>query len=304
MKKKAVFFFLFLLVATGCQYLLNRPQTISGEGVRVEFVEFPERFLGETEPFLVKTRITNNNPTAPLSGNVCVNDFVTKRLGGIPENSCEPFTLEPAEEIEGKLFPKQAEQDFGPFSYERLNPGVPYSTNIAAIFSYLVESRHFVEGFCVKKSSSAKTPIPCDRSETITTTKQPRTPLQVTSIQKNVNSLGNDQANVRITLTLKKTDKGDLVSRENLEEPFSTNALVDLSVSYLGIPFQCAGLSGGRLDFSQDAKEVACHAVIDVSQEYIAEPLEVHMIYGFRKVIQTDSIKLIPEEEQSGDLLA
>lgn len=304
MKKQVIFILLLsLLLVSSCQYLpFGKQKEESGRGVKIGLTDFPTGTLYEDEPFVIGVTVTNSNPD-PLSGQVCVNDFVSKRLEGIPEGTCEAITLEPAEEIEEVVYPKQWQNSFGPFYYRNIEAGVPYSTNLAGIFTYILESRHFIPSFCVKTNEEITTPISCEKAETISSLRQPETPLHVTSVEKSVSSLGGNKVNVRLNIILRQNEEGDLVSRESVDQPVSGNPLVDFSVEYLGIPFSCSGLKDNRLEFNQDTKQVSCRAEVDVPQGYVSEPLEIKLGYGFRKIVQTESIRLIAKEDEQSAIV-
>ncbi len=298
MKKSLVFCLVCLLFLAACQYLpfQSSGSVVSGKGVKVEFVDYPSGKLGEGELFSVRTRVTNYNPSSPVQGQLCIADFVSKRLGGIPENTCQDFIVEKAEVVNSKVYEQAKEQIFSSYSYHDLEPNVPYTDNIGAIFTYSVASDHILEGLCVKTSESVRTSdvsaSKCSKSESFSSVKQPDTPIRVTSITKDVNYLGNQQANVRLTIDLKKVEDGDVVSSELADSsanPFSAVPFIDFDLNYAGVPFECPGVNAGRLQFGQAEKEISCHGLVNVPGEFLSEPLVIRLGYSFRKTIQTPS---------------
>ena len=309
MKKVMGVCFILLLFLTSCSYLpkfWQTAETESGDDIKVEFVTYPEGELVEDEQFAIKTRVTNYNTAAGVDGTVCIYDFVPKSLGGIPEGSCSPVIVERADEIEDQIYEKREEQVFtGPFSYNNLRKNQPYTTNIAAMFSYVVESEHFAQQLCVKLSDEVRTSSECERGTKFTNLKQPKTPLQVTEVTSRASPSPskNGEVALHVNVIIKKQEEGNVASIEDLDKLISVTPMVDVNVAYADTTLTCTGLRSGRLVFSEDVAQVSCRGniLIPVSSQSLSDSLAITLRYGFQKVVETPAIKLVPNEE---DLIA
>ena len=307
MRYKFIFLLVPILFIAAC---LQTGQQQAGEGITFDFLKNqpPIDNIYENQNFRVGLELKNYGPR-DTRAYICVYDTVSDFFSGIPSNVCEQLTLTKAEKSGENIFP-EVKQVYFPSSsqtyfYKSVTKGM--TTNIITEVSYQYQTKATSQ-ICIKKDASIETPnVPCDISSQ-EDLKQDPAPITVTNLRKDVFPLSNNQVQLLLTLDLQKQADGDVIDKKLLgassfkQEDVETQ-LIDIGVNLRGITskFECNPNRGGRIVFKENQKPIKCEATINLKEDYIVNPVEITLDYGFKTLKSAGLIPLISKEEAKGE---
>lgn len=277
----------------------------TGKGVKLEFLDYPKGQLDENEPFALYLRITNNSPE-PVEGTLCLYDTPSERFGGIPAEECQDVSLEPAIEMTDFFEAQQDDYYFpskgGTYFYKNLHTDLKQTTSISVMLRYTIKTTS-AASVCILKPriTTEDYPSGCAKDYTITSIKQPSTPIQVTKIEKQSSSIGEDQVKLIFTIYLEQKEDGILLNKEDIYEIVSSKPMIEFSAGFYNGPnFKCTPVVNGKIDFREKQKVIKCATIYNLNQDFIEEPLVIEFNYGFQKTASIPEIELKAEDELIG----
>ncbi len=306
MKKSIILLLLVSLFLVSCT-IGSGSSSAQGKGISARISTSPEingRTLSESDTFTVNVEIINYFTSKKgINGYLCLNDQSGSTYGGVSDNNnCVPLSLAPAENINNNINPTGVSINFpnaGEYSYYNLG-----STSIPnqIVADILYDTESIAGGVaCVSTKNSNK----CQGSQTISLNKQDA-PLIISQIIASPSYRSNDVV-LNLEIHIVQNDDGEILTPGNLLSANKRNSEVKIDVEMENKITKCtgSGFSGNTLEFSQlklsnnkNEKIIKCKAVIDIPSDYKNVPINVMMVYGFKKRIEGPVFSLKKSEEE------
>jgi hypothetical protein len=155
---------------------------------------------------------------------------------------------------------------------------------------------------CIKRDQNVETPGQnCELSASVPVNLRYQSPLTISRIEQNVFPRGGNEVELMLTMDVQKSGSGSIVSKEDIyitstkdEEP-----LVDISLNLTGVTknFKCIPVvNENRISMKEDRKTIKCSSTFNLKEDYISNPLEIKLSYGYKTTKTTNSINLVPKE--------
>jgi hypothetical protein len=302
--KKVIILLSVILFISGCISMPGTKVSAGKEGIIVNFLENmpPTDSLYEEQSFRVGLEI-ENYATIPKKIQVCLSDTPGDYFGGIPSGVCEFVEMRQAEKTDDKIIPDIQQVYFpthGTYAYREVTGDM--TTNIIAEINYPYETEASTQ-ICIKTDQNIKTPIKCEMSETVPVTYKYTAPLKISSLKKDIFPISDNEIEILLKLDLQAADSGEIINYKDAYAPITTkkDVLLEFNIDLKGITnkFECSPTEFGKILFNQNRKTLICSATInkrEIDQEYLVNPLEIKIKYGYRIVKSLGPIQLISRE--------
>jgi len=251
--------------------------TTDGNKARVIGLDFsllqeaPPTVLSEGDEFQVVVKIENYGMIS-TSGEFCVEDTVDDFYGGIGRN-CEPFSIGAASEDSNNILPRSEiitlPTSSSSFSYKGLS-NQPVNIIYSVIYQYSTQAAPLI---CVKDPLK-QTATSCRTSETISV--DVLAPLSITSVEKVIGRISENQVRLTVKINLRKDVNGILLlpgSVSGFEE--EENKILVREVSFGPNTLNCN--NEGVLEITTE-KVLRCSGVINVDG-VVKHPLNIVLDY-------------------------
>ena len=295
---------LFLVSACSVtdRFFNNSAGSSSGKGIVLTIKEAPKQgsTLTENDNFAVVVDVASYvKSDRTINGRLCIRDSSSGAYGGIPSSQCINVDLEPPDEAEGKLFalPERIRFPSQGFYYYKDLRQLPVDNQILLDFYYelLTESGAVA---CIAMPNVENVPSNCKGSQALSVHGQDA-PVEVTSIAVTPNTISINEVNLKIDITLRKTEEGTLYPPgKALSGGSSPGERIKFAAFANRQALNCQSSSSGFVEFRQDQKEkiIKCTSSLKLQQEFENLPVEVVLEYGFKKIHEGPQFKMKKEE--------
>ncbi len=272
----------------------------AGKGITVKFVQAPQEgsILGEEDQFSVAIEVYNYIASdRGVTGFLCLRQDASSSIGGVPPNECRNLNLQPAEDIDGNVYPDQGKfffPDQGYYSYRRLDQ-FKQQNQLHADLLYEVDTTAGAIA-CVSMPQAEKVPSACKGRQTISLQQQ-EAPIQIVDLTAEQMPSGAEGVRLKLEMKVKKVDTGEIIAPGKLMSAAAT-PIVRFQASVNRMPLSCQGVAGSFIEFrsNQNEKVIKCTAPLKLTQSYENIPLSFELEYGFKKTIPGPRFELRKED--------
>ncbi|MBU0929937.1 MAG: hypothetical protein KJ623_02600 [Nanoarchaeota archaeon] len=296
--KNIIILLSILLVSAACTIPGQQSGQSQNNIIDINFLTSqPPTELYDGQTFRVGLNLKNYD-TSNKEIIVCVYDTLGDFFDGIPAQDCRSVKLAAAETSNENILPSDKkvyfpdESDF--YSYTRITGNMQTTVFADVYYNHVTKADAQI---CIKRDIETETPIKCDASSTETINNNDA-PVKIKNLEKTIVPIGNNKINLMLKFDISNVGGGKLINKNAINSRENIEPTIGISVNLLGITkdFKCNPISSnGRITLEGNQKTIKCQATIDMKQDYIINPVQITLDYGYTNNILTSAIQLTSE---------